>query len=733
MAEFFADQSDFILFFYGLAFVLLGITCFAISRRATRGPSWNWLGSFGIIHGVGEWLDLSALVIGDNGEFAAIRTAVMTVSYVLLMEFARRELKRQKFWMPGWWIYLPLIGLIVLGGAAEGADEANALARYAIGVAGALGASAVFALHAASFSGLQKKLSILASVGLALYAIAAGAIVPPASFWPADTLNQRWFLDMTGVPIQFVRGVLACGVALFIWGIWGQTLISEVSSARYTRFLHRQFATTLAALLAILFCGWALTEYFGIVHKQHVKEEAGGNLDLLATSLAGEVAPLDAVVRALAGSPAARAALSADQAVGIRLADVLALHVGASGAQLGYVLNRTGAVVAASGSTGGLDIGNLAANPYFSQAMAGEAGHQFAFDAASGRAAYYASFPVRNDSGGVSGVAVLERSLHAFGSKLRNIGSSFFLIDPYGIVALTNRPTMALRTMWPVSPATLQALAPRFGTLKAQPIVKQPIDDGSWTAVNGEPAYVRRSYLNNSGWSLVIVTPVEGIFASRALGIALTLFATIMVLIYLVARERAVHDNVQMDRRLELEELARDLDHKATTDPLTGLSNRLKFDEILGREILRSRRFDTALSLIFYDIDHFKQVNDTYGHPVGDAVLIQLSRFVAERVRATDLLARWGGEEFAILLPNSDGGDAARFAEILKEGIGELNFAKSGNLTCSFGVAELAAGDEADAFLARTDQALYRAKMNGRNRVELAADPGMKANVGSAA
>ena len=114
------------------------------------------------------------------------------------------------------------------------------------------------------------------------------------------------------------------------------------------------------------------------------------------------------------------------------------------------------------------------------------------------------------------------------------------------------------------------------------------------------------------------------------LGIALTLLATIMVLIYVIARERAVHDHVQMDRRLELEELARDLDFKATTDPLTGLSNRLKFDQALSAEIRRARRFDVALSLVIYDVDHFKQINDAYGHQAGDQVLIKLSGFVAQ-------------------------------------------------------------------------------------------------------
>jgi hypothetical protein len=91
MAAFFSNQLDFIFFFYGLAFILLGVTCFAIARSRGRGESWAVLGWFAVAHGAGEWLDLTALIIGDTPAFAVVRTALMTGSFVLLMEFARLE------------------------------------------------------------------------------------------------------------------------------------------------------------------------------------------------------------------------------------------------------------------------------------------------------------------------------------------------------------------------------------------------------------------------------------------------------------------------------------------------------------------------------------------------------------------------------------------------------------------------------------------------------------------
>jgi diguanylate cyclase (GGDEF)-like protein len=236
---------------------------------------------------------------------------------------------------------------------------------------------------------------------------------------------------------------------------------------------------------------------------------------------------------------------------------------------------------------------------------------------------------------------------------------------------------------------------------------------------------VRRRDANHSQWSLVILEPIHEIFASRVLGIIVTLLVALMSLIYLFGKERWIHDNVQMDKRLKLQELARDLRFQATTDPLTGLSNRLKFDQVLATEISRSARYKTPLSLVLYDVDNFKAVNDTHGHQIGDKVLIQLSRFVPGLLRNTDLLARWGGEEFVILTPGSDGEMAYQATEKLRNAIEQVGFDGIGTVTCSFGVAQYVYGDTAETLISRADDALYRAKLNGRNQVALASRPPM--------
>jgi diguanylate cyclase (GGDEF)-like protein len=172
-----------------------------------------------------------------------------------------------------------------------------------------------------------------------------------------------------------------------------------------------------------------------------------------------------------------------------------------------------------------------------------------------------------------------------------------------------------------------------------------------------------------------------------------------------------------------LQELARDLRFKASTDPLTGLYNRSKFDEALTSAMTRAKRYGTPLSLMLYDVDHFKLVNDSRGHQAGDSVLIRLSQIILLDIRNSDLLARWGGEEFAILAPDSDGEMARQAAEKLRSTIERTTFDEVGSITCSFGVAQYAQGDSAESLIARADHALYQAKANGRNRVELASPP----------
>ena len=155
----------------------------------------------------------------------------------------------------------------------------------------------------------------------------------------------------------------------------------------------------------------------------------------------------------------------------------------------------------------------------------------------------------------------------------------------------------------------------------------------------------------------------------------------------------------------------------SVTDPLTQLYNRLKLDKVIIYEIDRSHRYHNPLSIVLFDIDDFKKVNDTYGHQTGDAVLIVIADIVHSIVRDADIAGRWGGEEFLIICPDTDSDGAAKLADKLRTAIAKHRFTTVGTKTCSFGVATLQNEEDAQELISRADEAMYQAKNEGRNRV----------------
>jgi len=167
----------------------------------------------------------------------------------------------------------------------------------------------------------------------------------------------------------------------------------------------------------------------------------------------------------------------------------------------------------------------------------------------------------------------------------------------------------------------------------------------------------------------------------------------------------------------KLSRLNRELARLSVTDRLTGIYNRMKLDEALAAEIQRCRRYDQALAIVLLDIDHFKRINDTYGHQAGDRALIDIARLLGAGSRETDVVGRWGGEEFMIVLPHTDLAGAGRLAEKMRTTIAAHEFAGIGQQTASFGVAAYRIDDQPNDLVARADAALYEAKRAGRNRV----------------
>ncbi len=165
----------------------------------------------------------------------------------------------------------------------------------------------------------------------------------------------------------------------------------------------------------------------------------------------------------------------------------------------------------------------------------------------------------------------------------------------------------------------------------------------------------------------------------------------------------------------------RRLEELAITDKLTSLFNRVKLDNSLKYELDRAHRFSTDLSIIIIDIDDFKKVNDTYGHLVGDKVLINIAKILTHNIRKVDILGRWGGEEFLVICPHTDEKGVLKLAKNLREKIqNSTNIEElESTVTASFGITFLKPSDNIDSFIKRADDALYYVKSNGKNSIKI--------------
>ncbi len=189
----------------------------------------------------------------------------------------------------------------------------------------------------------------------------------------------------------------------------------------------------------------------------------------------------------------------------------------------------------------------------------------------------------------------------------------------------------------------------------------------------------------------------------------------------------AIRMKLERDRlRQRAEELRRSAEaasEMSMTDALTGLLNRYGLHRSLQRELSEARRYSRPLSCLLIDIDFFKAVNDTYGHAAGDAALQQAARVIADSVRGSDVVCRYGGEEFLVLAPETGVEGASALAEKIRRAFSARLFGDAGRvfpLTLSAGVAQLDPGESGNDMIARTDEALYHAKQTGRDRVEAA-------------
>jgi len=723
IAAFLLTQLDFTLFFYGLAFILLGTVAVSVARHPGQRAVWIWLALFGFVHGTCELLDLVAFMGWEHPAFRLTRVILTASSFLLLLEFGWRRAVP-----PGWpasfTLHILLVLVVGASGWIGGETALTAMSRYAIALPAGLVVAAMFFLQGRQTTGPDRRLAWLTALLFALFGIFSGLFVAEAPLGPANAIYESSFLATTGIPVQLIRGLLACGLAFCVWGLSARLTVAEIGSAVYTARLLRHGIASIVAVNLILVLGFMLTQFFGNIDRSEVEASTRADLDLLAHRFSGPASATSGIAKMLAESVALRALINGSDRQ--RAQRELDLGVAAANAAYGAVLDHSGQVVATSGRGAPDDTVQSSTLRPVQAALAGAPDAGLSWIGPNSGDKFIAAEPIRHPDGSIAGAVVIAKPVTA----QTDYPGTYFLLSPEGVILQSNVPGAVMRPMWPLDEAARASAEQRFGPLTGSPLLKQEISKSGWTAdVSYEQSFVMRAFLNDGPWSLILMIPSGQLHVSRMLGIMLTCLIGMVALILMFGREQNMRDHELRDQRSDLQELADALRSRASTDTLTRLHNREKFNEALAKQIVTSKLFSSAFALIIYDIDHFKQINDAHGHQAGDAVLVDISRLVTEAIGDHELLARWGGEEFVLLAPGRSANAAHILAEELRMKVEAMVFGQVGRITCSFGIAQYVANDTSDTLLARADAALYRAKANGRNRTEM----GIEAEVRSVA
>ena len=682
MADFLTAQLDYVWFAYGLVLVLLGAVCVSMTREGPLPLPWRLLAATAFAQAGAQWLEIAEFSGFDAAPLLVTRTALVAAGFAFLLEFARRSHAILRGSGPGAWVHAlaAVASLLLLAGL--GWNRVTVAIRVGMGLPAVLW-TATLLVGAARQEGTTGEAGVarrtLLAMGLSFGAFGLALVVEP-----------------TRSPYAALARVALVGtLSLAVWAY----AVSLDPSGRLLRKRWRTFWLAAATIVATISGGWVLTERLGELHAAEVASETASIADQVGDHLAMEMAAAADGADALAGVLGRLGLLEPGASAGADLDSIVDSFGNRSEGRIAYVLDRGGRTVSSSNRRDADSFAgqSYARRPYFLAALDGWRGAFAGIGLTSGQPGFYASAPVLDAEGGVLGVAVVKQALSP-----RSLGSfetaRTVLVDAQGAAVLSSSPEP-------------DGGPPRM----AQGATAE------WTRSGSGRAYVLRRAVPVSDWTLVVSKRETTQLTNRLLGIVITLLLSVVVAGTFVALQRQYGaESRQTERRREAERRARSLARRAGTDALTGLMNRAGFDEVMAHEVARARRHGLPLGLAIVDLDHFKRVNDEHGHPAGDRVLVTTARLLQSSVRETDTVARWGGEEFAVVAPMTDLEGVGALAEKLRALLEATHLGPSGRVTASFGVASLLPDESVEAFLGRADQALYAAKTSGRNQVRRA-------------
>ncbi|MHC1713145.1 MAG: diguanylate cyclase [Solidesulfovibrio sp.] len=362
---------------------------------------------------------------------------------------------------------------------------------------------------------------------------------------------------------------------------------------------------------------------------------------------------------------------------------------------------------------------------YFQATREGRQGIEFLVGRVSSEPGFHFASPIRSRTA-ILGAAVVKIDLADFANRLHF--KAGFVTDDQGIVVLSDDPTNLLRAV-PDAPALGFTHAERLRRYQREQFSILPITAsdalGTWLYTYGEtpsaPSIMQVVALPEEKLTVYFFQEVEGLRAINA-QFGIRLYLASLVLTFVLVLMLSLYAYLARDAylRRNLRELNEKLKIQAQHDALTGCWNRRKFNEVLHQEAYRSSRTGHPLALAMLDLDHFKQVNDRHGHAVGDRTLMHVTSIFRENLRQTDTLARIGGEEFAIVLPETDEQQAQQLMHRLALCLARQPLEGDGYQiaqTASIGVAASSGAQDSENLMQEADVALYVAKKSGRNRV----------------
>jgi PAS domain S-box-containing protein len=525
MTEFFKGQMDYILFFYGLAFLTLTAVCFILRRQKIKGPEWLWLGLFGLLHGSQEWIGIFHS-IHSNSILEAFKLILSVGSFLSLLEFGRGSLP-PNIRAVGRILYVPLI-ILALSGGVSGLSGIDVASRYILAFPGGMLSSVLLFRTSRQQNMPGRRLLTGGSIALGLYSLITSVVVPRAAFLPASIVNSGSFFETFGVPVQLVKGILAVCISLSIWA-YAQTRVVQDDDLPETEMNMKNIFIPAATFVVIIIAGWVLTQFAGNHARNMELRDGNAYISALANHFTDELSNAEQAATGIASEPAVVSAMATRSARDLaRARAVLRQYVRILDfkSSSAFLIDTGGTVVDSSGpmSVDWLYTEKtLNATRHFKRATEGSYSSFYAFDDLSMERFHIIYYPVLDEMERVVGIVEIRKNMSDIEASFKK-HTYCFLVDPNGIIFLSSRDSLHLKSLWPLRDEIQRQLADsgQFGPGPFPSVLSVEAGDGKIVELDGEKLLATRRSLGHDKWSLVLLNSSGHIRAYRIFSIFTT-------------------------------------------------------------------------------------------------------------------------------------------------------------------------------------------------------------------